>query len=82
MFDPSDPKQLNTDDTGVIREYRRRGIAMALKLHGIAHAQEQGYQKLRTMNESTNRPMLNINERLGFVKRPAWIGFARKLKTP
>jgi GNAT superfamily N-acetyltransferase len=75
MFDPSDDRQLNTDDTGVIREYRRRGIALALKVHGIAQAKAQGYKKIRTMNESTNQAMLNINERLGFVKRPAWISF-------
>lgn len=76
MHEQSDKTHLNTDDTGVIRAYRRRGIALALKLHGIAHAQQQGYKKIRTMNESTNRPMLNINERLGYVKRPAWISFA------
>ena len=63
----------------MVRDYRRRGIALALKLHGIAHAKEQGYKKIRTMNESTNRPMLNINERLGFEKRPAWISFAADL---
>lgn len=72
---PEFQRQLNTDDTGVIRDYRRRGIALALKVHGIAHAKENGYKKIRTMNESTNRAMLNINERLGFAKRPAWIAY-------
>jgi GNAT superfamily N-acetyltransferase len=79
MYDPSDAAQLNTDDTGVVRDYRRRGIALALKLHGIAYAKTHGYKKIRTMNESTNRPMLTMNERLGFVKRPAWIAFIRDL---
>jgi len=79
MSDPSDAAQLNTDDTGVVRDYRHRGIALALKLHGIAYAKSHGYRKIRTMNESTNRAMLTINERLGFVKRPAWIAFVRDL---
>ncbi len=79
MHDPPHDKQLNTDDTGVIREYRRRGIALALKVHGITHAKSHGYKKIRTMNESSNRAMLNINERLGFMKRPAWIWFIRDL---
>jgi ribosomal protein S18 acetylase RimI-like enzyme len=80
MADPQDKDHLNTDDTGVHRDYRRRGIALALKLHGIAWARDHGYSTIRTTNESTNQRMLKINERLGFVKRPAWIAFVRKFK--
>jgi len=74
------PQELYTGLTGVQREYRRRGIALALKLQTIAHAKSQGYQTLKTWNESNNRPMLSINERLGYVKQPAWIVFAKELK--
>ena len=80
MSDPLDKSHLNTDDTGVHRDYRRRRIALALKLHGMAYAKSHGYTTIRTLNESTNQRMLKINERLGFEKRPPWIAFIREFK--
>lgn len=73
------PEELHTGLTGVHREYRRRGIALALKLRTIAFAKAQGYKVIKTWNESNNRPMLSINEQLGYVKQPAWISFAKEL---
>jgi GNAT superfamily N-acetyltransferase len=71
--------ELRTGLTGVRREYRRRGIALALKVHTLAYAKAQGcYRRVLTENESNNRGMLSINERLGFVKKPVW---AHYLKT-
>lgn len=66
--------------TGVKRSYRRKGIALALKLRGIAYAQAHNHPVIVTDNESNNRPMLSINERLGYRKQPAWIMFANTLK--
>jgi len=74
------PQELYTGLTGVRREYRRRGIALALKLKTIAYAKAQGYRVIKTWNESNNRPMLSINEQLGYAKQPAWITFAKELK--
>lgn len=66
--------------TGVRRAYRRRGIALALKLAGIRYAREQGKHHIRTNNEISNQPMLALNEKLGFVRQPAWISLRKRLK--
>jgi GNAT superfamily N-acetyltransferase len=65
--------------TGTLREYRRRGIAVALKLKGIAWARDHGYQWIKTWNATTNAGVLAINQQLGFVKQPAWIEYAKDL---
>lgn len=67
------PDVLWVNFTGVRREYRGRGIAMALKLESIRYARARGYREIRTENNVLNRPMLRINEALGFRKEPAWI---------
>lgn len=76
-----EPATLYTGLTGVHREYRRRGIALALKLCAIEYARSQGIRTLKTWNESNNRAMLSINEALGFVKQPAWVSFVRHLQS-
>ena len=71
------PDMLRTGLTGVRRAYRRRGIALALKVHALAFAKAQGYRRVTTDNESNNRGMLHINEQLGFVKNPVWIHYVK-----
>jgi GNAT superfamily N-acetyltransferase len=70
---------LNTGFTGVRRTYRRRGIALALKARAIRYAQEQGAKSIHTDNESYNRAVLGINERLGFVRGTAEVHFVKAL---
>jgi mycothiol synthase len=65
--------------TGVKQEYRKRGIALALKLRGIAFAKAQGFPAIKTSNSSLNDPILKLNEQLGFVKEPAFITFVKVL---
>lgn len=60
--------------TGVRREARGKGLAMALKLLTVRHAQRMGVDHIKTWNDQRNRPMLAINEAMGFEKQPAWIG--------
>ena len=65
--------------TGVLREFRGRGVAWALKMRTIAYAKERGFRQIRTWNNTMNRPILSINEALGFVKQPVWITFEKDL---
>ncbi len=64
---------LETGLTGVLRSHRRRGIALALKLHAIDYARSVNAREIHTGNATTNLAMLSINEALCFVKQPVWI---------
>jgi GNAT superfamily N-acetyltransferase len=66
--------------TGVLREDRQRGIALALKLRAVEYAQRVGAPQIRTGNEQNNRAMLSINEAFGFAKLPAWIDFVKQVR--
>ncbi|MCP4547444.1 MAG: GNAT family N-acetyltransferase [bacterium] len=59
--------------TGIRREYRKRGLATALKIKALTAAKEAGYDHTMTWNEEHNKGMLGINLRLGFEFRPAWL---------
>jgi len=65
--------------TGVRREHRGRGLATAMKVKAAETARREGFKRITATNEIEHEAMLHINEKLGFVKKPAWISFARKL---
>ena len=75
----TDPGVIYQHLTAVLRDERGKGIAMALKLKTIEYAAQAGLREIRTWNASINRPMLTINEALGFAKQPAWIVFGKDL---
>jgi mycothiol synthase len=68
------------DVTGVLPEFRGRGLAQALKLKGIEWALGQGIKEMATSNDLVNTPMLAVNEKMGFVRQPASIRFSKKLQ--
>jgi len=72
--------RLDTGMTGVRREWRKRGIATALKVYALAYAKRSGAPEVRTSNEQNNVGMLGINYRLGFQRLPAWVFLKNTLK--
>ncbi len=72
-------RRLDTGLTGVIRSYRRRGIATALKMRTIQYALASGAETIQTSNEEDS-PMFALNQRLGFEPNAAWVDFVREMK--
>jgi GNAT superfamily N-acetyltransferase len=52
--------------TGTSRDYRGRGLALAVKLASTRWAAENGITQIATTNDETNAPMLAVNRRLGY----------------
>lgn len=52
--------------TGVVREFRRQGIATALKLHTIEYARQHGYRIIQSFNRPVQAAALALNQKLGF----------------
>jgi GNAT superfamily N-acetyltransferase len=65
--------------TGVLREWRGRGIATALKAEALARAKVRGLTRLDTHNHRDNAAMLAVNRRLGYVLDPPWLSFTKPL---
>jgi GNAT superfamily N-acetyltransferase len=61
-----DDAWLTQNVTGTVRDWRRQGVAMALKLRAMQFAKRNGYRTIITKNHSDNLPMLALNEKLGF----------------
>jgi mycothiol synthase len=75
----TEPKSLYQGNTGVIRDYRGNGVAVALKLKVIEYARKHGYEKIKTWNASNNAPMLAVNTKLGFNRQIGWIVLEKDL---
>jgi GNAT superfamily N-acetyltransferase len=63
---PARPALLQQGFTGTLPEFRRRKIALTLKLAVIEYAQRSGYEQIQTWNDSLNDGMWSLNQRLGF----------------
>lgn len=57
---------------GVRREYRQRGIGLAMQLRGIAYARQHGYRLLKTCTAVQNAPMQALFDKLGYTRDPEW----------
>ena len=61
------------DLAGVLRAWRGKGIAGAMKRAQIAWAKTHGFRRLVTTNEERNEPIQRLNERLGYALEPGSI---------
>ncbi len=64
--------------TGVKPQYRRLGIGLAMKVRNIAYAKATGHGTIMAENDAKNGPMLAMNERLGYVRKPDLITFEKQ----
>ena len=65
--------------TAVDREWRRRGLATALKRHQLAWASSHGIRELVTWTQTGNEGMRTVNEALGYVTRTISLRMRREL---
>jgi GNAT superfamily N-acetyltransferase len=67
----------HTSDTGVFREHRGRGVAMALKVMSLQALKARSYIETRTHNDTVNPPILHLNEKLGYRRLPGWLQYEK-----
>lgn len=58
---------LFSEMTGVVRQWRRQGLATALKAHNLELASRNGLRMIRTVHHPGNLAMIALNRELGFV---------------
>jgi mycothiol synthase len=73
------PEAIGAGPTAVRPEYRGRGVATALKVFAIAHAQQQNWRTAVT--RSASPAMIHVNEKLGFQRGRAEVRLVRRLET-
>jgi ribosomal protein S18 acetylase RimI-like enzyme len=76
-FSPGRPA--HTTMTGVRREYRGQGLALGLKLLSFRIMKEYGCTQTITQNDTANPPILRLNEKLGYQKKPGILQWEKKL---
>ena len=68
-----------TNITGVSREYRGQGVALALKLKALEVAALRGCTLILTENHEDNAPMRAINKKLGFTPDVPGVTYVKTL---
>ena len=70
---PADPSVAFHDMTAVARDWRRRGLASAMKRRTIGWAIDHGLTALETGNDEANLAMQAVNARLGYRPLPDFL---------
>jgi GNAT superfamily N-acetyltransferase len=66
-----------TEWTGTARSVRGKGVARALKCETVMQAIALGVDRVRTDNDFRNKPILHINESMGYQPRPEMVQFIK-----
>ena len=72
-------QRAHTAMTGVRSAYRGQGLALALKLLSFRLMKERGCTQTITQNDTANPPILRLNEKLGYQKRPGHLMWSKPL---
>ncbi len=70
-----------TNITGVLRDYRGNGLALALKLKALDAAKSRGCPLILTENHEENAPMRAVNKKLGFTPDAPAVSYSKALET-
>jgi GNAT superfamily N-acetyltransferase len=65
--------------TGVARDQRGKGIAMAIKVDVLARAKAQGMRAMCTVNDEPNKAMRGVNIKLGYQPVPDHVELEKTL---
>ena len=65
--------------TGVARDQRGKGIAMALKVDVLARAKAKGLRAMCTVNDEPNKAMRGVNIKLGYQPVPDHVELEKRL---
>ena len=65
--------------TGVARDHRGKGIAMAIKVDVLARAKAKGLRAMCTVNDEPNRAMRGVNIKLGYQPVPDHVELEKTL---
>jgi RNA polymerase sigma factor (sigma-70 family) len=74
------PGGLSFGFTGVAREYRRQGIATALKVRAIEYARDHNYSSVRSWATASQTAALALNKKVGFQQSFGYVTLEQCLK--
>src|SRR5262249_31867191 len=77
--DHNAPEAIGTGPTAVRPEYRGRGVATALKVLALTHAQQPGWRS--AVHRSASPAMIRVSAKLGFQRGRADVRLVRRLDT-
>ena len=81
-LDPDQPTRAENSLTAVRRDWRRRGLAVHLKLVTLAWAAGHGIDEVYTWTQDGNAAMRALNTRLGYATTGVGVQLSRQTRRP